>query len=66
MPSKYIKKGYGEISKRAEDRLRKEIIAKCKVCETVMEFFEDNVNGNYYHCWRCLRNVILDNRITQL
>ena len=46
-PSPYVKKGYGEVSKRAEDRIRKDIIIKCKHCKRLMEFHEDNVNGNY-------------------
>ena len=65
-PSPYVKKGYGEVSKRAEDRIRKDIIVKCKHCKKLMEFHEDNVNGNYYHCYWCLRNVTLDNRVTHL
>jgi len=32
MPSPYVKKGYGEVSKEAEDRIREDIIIKCKVC----------------------------------
>ena len=70
MPSPYVKKGYGEISRRAEDRIRKDIIVKCKVCGGIMKFYgaytgiiaHDAPQDNYYHCAICLRNVV----ITQL
>jgi len=39
MPSPYVKKGYGEVSKEADDRLRKDIIVKCKVCNGIMKFY---------------------------
>ena len=65
MPSPYVKKGYGEVSKRAEDRIRKDVIVKCKVCHTIMEFsfvFASQDKEGCYHCPVCPRNVI----ITQL
>ena len=65
-PSPYVKKGYGEVSKKAEERIRKDIIIKCKRCNSHMLFFEDNIGGNYYHCVNCYRKVIIDNRFTQL
>ena len=60
-PSPYVKKGYGAVSKEAEDRIRDEIIVKCKVCGGIMTFHRAKT-GNYYHCIVCLRNVV----ITQL
>jgi len=39
MPSPYVKKGYGEVSKEAEDRIREDIIIKCKVCGGIMKFY---------------------------
>ena len=63
MPSPYVKKGYGEVSKRAEDRIRKDVIVKCKVCGGIMKFQETEnaieFINNYYHCSICLRNVVL-------
>jgi len=60
MPSPYVKKGYGEISKRAEERLRKEIIIKCKICNSIMK--KSSFPKSYlYHCAICLRNVDLLN-----
>jgi len=68
MPSPYIKKGYGEVSKRAEDRIREDVIVKCKVCGGIMKFYnvelmdtyiESEGRKNYYHCSVCLRNVVL-------
>ena len=66
MPSPYVKKGYGEVSKRAEDRIRKDVIIKCKHCKRLMEFIKDDINGNRYFCDWCLRDVTFDNRITHL
>jgi acetyl-CoA carboxylase beta subunit len=66
MPSPYVKKGYGEVSKEAEDRIRNEIIVKCKVCKRLMEFIRDDIEGNRYFCDYCLREVTFDDRITQL
>ena len=66
MPSPYVKKGYGEVSKRAEDRIRKDVIVKCKVCNGIMKYKHqlfltqsDEDRNNYYHCSICLRNVVL-------
>jgi len=58
MPSPYIKKGYGDVSRRAEDRIRKEITIKCKICNGIME--KSSFPESYlYHCTICLRNVDL-------
>ena len=69
MPSPYVKKGYGEVSKRAEDRIRKDVIVKCKVCGGIMKYIDlktlepsytfGSPRENYYHCSICLRNVVL-------
>ena len=67
MPSPYVKKGYGEVSKKAEDRIREDVIVKCKVCNGIMTFHgaytgiisHDAPKHNYYHCAICLRNVLL-------
>ena len=66
MPSPYVKKGYGEVSKRAEERIREDVIVKCKVCNGIMKFYESYQlstapieTGPYYHCAICLRNVVL-------
>ena len=66
MPSPYVKNGYGEVSKRAEDRIREDVIVKCKVCNGIMKYMHqyipetnDENRKNYYHCAICLRNVIL-------
>jgi len=57
-----------EVSRRkAEDRIRKDIIVKCKVCDGIMQFHRgmtgiiahDAPKDNYYHCAICLRNVVL-------
>jgi len=70
-PSPYFKKGYGEVSKKAEDRIREDIIVKCKVCGGIMKFYnvelmdtyiESSGQKNYYYCAICLRKVV----ITQL
>ena len=61
-PSPYVKKGYGEVSKKAEDRIRDEIIVKCKVCNGIMKYHDISHRHNlknYYHCAICLRNVVL-------
>ena len=58
MPSPYVKKGYGEVSKRAEERIREDVIVKCKVCDGIMKFHREKTD-NYYHCSICLRNVVL-------
>jgi len=44
--------------KAAEDRIRKDVIVKCKVCNGIMTFHRAKT-GNYYHCAICLRNVVL-------
>ena len=36
MPSPYVKKGYGEVSKKAEDRILEEITIICKACNSKM------------------------------
>ena len=58
MPSPYVKKGYGEVSKRAEDRIREVVLVKCKVCDGIMILHRAKT-VNYYHCSICLRNVVL-------
>ena len=50
----------------AEDRIRKDVIVKCKLCDRLMEFLRDDINGNKYFCGNCLRDVFLDDRITHL
>ena len=50
----------------AEDRIRKDVIVKCKHCKRLMEFIRDDTEGNRYFCDYCLRDVIFDNRITHL
>jgi len=66
-PSPYVKKGYGEVSKRAEDRIRKEVIIKCKECGGIMKFYRHKEKptlqfADYWHCAICLRNIV----VTQL
>ena len=61
MPSPYVKKGYGEVSKRAEDRIRDTVIVKCKVCGGTMKFTGAE-SYHWYHCAICFRNVA----VTQL
>ena len=61
------KENLSAVSRRkAEDRIRKDIIVKCKVCNRLMEFIRDDIEGNRYFCDYCLRDVIFDDRITQL
>jgi len=61
------KENLSAVSRRkAEDRIRKDIIVKCKVCNRLMEFIRDDIEGNRYFCDYCLREVIFDDRITQL
>ena len=50
MPSPYVKKGYGEVSKRAEDRILEEITIICKACNSKMMplFLDDKRIG-----WVC-------------
>ena len=63
-PSPYVKKGYGEVSKKAEDRIREEIIIKCKECGGNMEYVKlaGSKTHGIWHCLICLRNVV----VTQL
>jgi len=42
----------------AEDRIREDVIVKCKVCDGIMKFHREKTD-NYYHCSICLRNVVL-------
>ena len=58
MPSPYVKKGYGEVSKKAEERIREVILVKCKVCDGIM-ILRRIGSVSYYHCSICLRNVVL-------
>jgi len=44
--------------KKVEDRIRKDVIVKCKVCDGIMKFHRAKTD-NYYHCAICLRNVVL-------
>jgi len=44
--------------RKAEDRIRKDIIVKCKVCNGIMKYYRAKTD-NYYHCAICLRNVVL-------
>ena len=61
------KENLSEVSRRkAEDRIRKDVIIKCKHCNRLMEFIKDDINGNRYFCKWCLRDVTFDARITQL
>ena len=61
------KENLSAVSRRkAEDRIRKDVIVKCKVCNRLMEFIRDDIEGNRYFCDYCLRDVIFDDRITQL
>ena len=70
MPSPYVKKGYGEVSKRAEHRIRADVIVKCKVCDGIMTYHQETAaeikalidSEHYYYCTICLRKV----RLTQL
>ena len=57
--------------RKAENRIRKAVIVKCKVCDGIMKFYnvklmdtyiESEGRNNYYHCAICLRNV----EVTQL
>ena len=52
----------------AENRIREDVIVKCKHCKRLMEFINDDINGSRYvcHTYYCLREVTFDNRITQL
>ena len=65
-PSPYFKKG--EVSRqKAEDRIREDIIVKCKVCGGIMKFYRHKEKptlqfANYWHCAICLRNIV----VTQL
>ncbi len=49
----------------AEDRIREDVIVKCKVCDGIMKFHREKTENaiefinNYYHCSICLRNVVL-------
>ena len=56
-PSPYVKKGYGEVSKRAEDRIRHEITIKCKKCGGTMQYVP--AVPPLWHCPICLRRVVL-------
>ena len=48
-----------EVTRRkAEDRIRKDVIVKCKVCNGIMKFHRAKTD-KYYHCAICLRNVVL-------
>ena len=55
--------------KKAEDRIRKDIMIKCKVCNGVMTFHREIAleletlidSGHYYYCAICLRKVRLLN-----
>ena len=63
------KENLSAVSRRkAEDRIRKDVIVKCKVCDGIMKFHRAKTDGttfivqgmtNYYHCAICLRNVVL-------
>ena len=44
--------------RKAENRIRKAVIVKCKVCNGIMTFHRAKTD-NYYHCAICLRNVVL-------
>ena len=65
-----MKKYQSELTKAnrraAEDRIRKDIIVKCKNCKRLMGFIRDDIEGNRYFCDYCLRDVIFDDRITHL
>jgi len=53
------KENLSAVSRRkAEDRIRKDVIVKCKVCNGIMKFHRAKTD-NYYHCAICLRNVVL-------
>ena len=65
-----MKENQSELTKAnrraAEDRIRKDVIIKCKKCKRLMEFIRDDIEGNRYFCDYCLRHVTFDNRITHL
>ena len=60
MPSPYVKKGYGEVSKRAEDRIREELILICKECNHILKYYSTSIGPGYYRCSGCYRIVCLD------
>ena len=75
MPSPYVKKGYGEVSRRAEERIIDDITVRCKVCKGVMKLVtlmtdDNSITGKvnpdkpdrWFHCTICLRNIC----VTQL
>ena len=56
MPSPYVKKGYGEVSKRAEDRILDSITVRCKECRRLMpRCMRHYENARLYYCLYCER-----------
>jgi hypothetical protein len=59
MPSEYIKKGYGELSKDAEDRIRDDLTIICKQCNHILNYYRTELGDGYYKCTNCFRIVTL-------
>ena len=57
MPSPYVKKGYGELSKRTREEILDFITIRCKDCAGLMQRFY--VKGIGFYCLTCNREIIL-------